>query len=238
MPMTHDTITDALVKRLRPLKFGPPVTHTYNPLVYARATYDLYLQGYGHPPREIILLGMNPGPWGMAQCGVPFGEIGLVRTWLGIEGPVGQPSSVHPKRPVEGFDCTRSEISGKRLWSWARDRFGTPDRFFSRFFVANYCPLMFLEESGRNRTPNALPKAERIPLIAACDRGLQDLVALLRPKFVIGIGGFAAQRAESALPRTAVTVGRIAHPSPANPKANRGWVPLIENEMATIGIRL
>src|SRR5690606_6715112 len=127
---------------------------------------------YGRGPKEILLLGMNPGPFGMAQTGVPFGEIAAVRDWLGVRGVVGRPAIEHPKRPVQGFGCHRSEGSGKRLWGWAQDRFGEPERFFDRFFVVNYCPLVFLEVGGRNRTPDKLPVREREPLFEACDRAL------------------------------------------------------------------
>jgi hypothetical protein len=114
--MIMDDIIDDLLDELRPLRFSSPITHVYNPLEYARAPYTDYLSLYGRCPKEVILLGMNPGPWGMAQTGVPFGEIRAVKEWLCIEAPVGTPSRLHPKRPVHGFKCSRSEVSGKRLW--------------------------------------------------------------------------------------------------------------------------
>jgi single-strand selective monofunctional uracil DNA glycosylase len=231
-------ITDTLLKELKKLHFGPSVTHVYNPLEYARKAYDSYLQRYAGSPREVVLLGMNPGPWGMAQTGVPFGEIAAVREWLKIEAPIGVPSAMHPKRPVEGFKCRRSEVSGRRLWGWAGKTFQTPNRFFARFFVANYCPLMFLETSGRNRTPDTLPQAELKPLLAACDRALRQTVEWMRPRYVVGIGEFAARRARIALTGLDVSISRITHPSPANPKANQGWEILIEKEFADMGIRL
>lgn len=234
--MNMDDINDALLRELRKLRFGPPVTHVYNPLEYARKAYDRYLQRYAGWPREVVLLGMNPGPWGMAQTGVPFGEIAAVKEWLEIEAPIGVPAKMHPKRPVEGFSCRRSEVSGKRLWGWAQKTFMTPDRFFARFFVANYCPLMFLEESGRNRTPDNLPRAELEPLLTACDRALRQIVEQMSPRHVVGVGEFAARRARAALTGLDVTVGRITHPSPANPKANQGWEALIEKEFADMGI--
>ena len=234
--MTHDLIIEDLIKALTPLKFAAPVTHVYNPLTYARKPYDRYLGRFGQAPREVILLGMNPGPWGMAQTGVPFGEVSAVSGWLGIKAPVDQPPGTHPKRPVSGFDCQRSEVSGRRLWGWAQEAFETPQRFFARFFVANYCPLVFMEASGRNRTPNTLPAAERAPLFAACDQALRRTVALLQARRVIGIGLFAEKRAAAALAGTDVAIGRITHPSPANPKANRGWQPLITAELAAMGI--
>ncbi|MFC1821402.1 uracil-DNA glycosylase family protein [Thermodesulfobacteriota bacterium] len=229
-------ITDELVEGLGRLKFSSPVTHVYNPLEYARKPYDGYLRKYGRKPNEVVLVGMNPGPWGMAQTGVPFGEIAMVRDWMGIEAPVGQPASLHPKRPVDGFKCKRSEVSGKRLWGWARKTFVTPQVFFSRFFVANYCPLMFLDSDGRNRTPNNLKAPDKKPLFAVCDQALRETVHILKSRHVVGIGAFAAGRAEIALADMDVNVGRITHPSPANPKANKGWGKIIKKELQELGI--
>ncbi len=231
-------ITAALVEDLRPLRFGRPVTHVYNPLEYAGKPYKRYLKLYGGRPKEVILVGMNPGPWGMAQTGIPFGEVERVRNWLRVEAPVGTPPHLHPRRPVQGFACARSEVSGRRLWGWAEKRFETPGRFFTRFFVANYCPLVFYEESGRNRTPDRLPAAERKPLLAACDVALRRTTQWFRPRCVVGIGSFAEDRAREALAGLDVTVGRISHPSPANPRANRGWESLIRKEFSALGIRI
>lgn len=235
--MPHREITDRLVAALDGLRFGEPVAYVYNPLVYARAPYDLYWDRYGAPPKEVVFLGMNPGPFGMAQTGVPFGAVSRVRGWLGIEALVGRPDREHPKRPVEGFSCPRDEVSGLRLWGWAAERFGTPERFFARCIVANYCPLLFLTAAGRNLTPDKLKKAEREPLFATCDRALRDTVALLGPRIVVGIGAFAEGRAREALAGTGVRVGRISHPSPASPRANRGWADLVDAELEALGIR-
>ena len=238
MSKTLQTIARNLAREADSMEFSPPVEFVYNPLIYAWTPHAEYLQRYGTGTREIILLGMNPGPWGMAQTGVPFGDVEMVTGWLGIEAKVGRPKQMHPKRPVEGFRCSRSEVSGRRVWNWARDRFGQPEKFFRRFFVANYCPLSFMEESGRNRTPDKLPKAEKDPLLAICDRALYRTAKLMQPRFVIGIGKFAAGRAAEALQSLDVSTGSITHPSPANPRANRGWAPLIENELQKIGITL
>jgi single-strand selective monofunctional uracil DNA glycosylase len=174
----------------------------------------------------------------MAQTGVPFGDVTMVRDWLGIVAPVGKPRDEHPKRPVAGFDCHRSEVSGTRLWGWARDRFRTAQRFFERFFVANYCPLVFMESSGANRTPDKLPAAEQQAVTAACDEALLAVVRLLRPRIVIGVGGFAERRARSALAGQDVAVGTILHPSPASPLANRGWAGTVERQLAELGVAL
>ena len=229
---------DALCRALGRLRFGPPVTHVYNPLVYARAPFAEYLRRYGRGRKQVVLLGMNPGPFGMAQTGVPFGTVELVRDWLGIEAPVGRPRREHPKRPVLGFACPRSEVSGQRLWGWARERFATPERFFARFFVANYCPLAFLEASGRNRTPDKLPAAEREPLFRACDGALRRSIEALAPRSVVGVGAFAEARARDALAGTGIAIGRIPHPSPASPSANRGWAAQAEGALRGLGIAL
>ncbi|MBI9089817.1 MAG: single-stranded DNA-binding protein [Desulfobacterium sp.] len=235
--MKLESIIKQLVDELAPLTFNPPVTHVYNPLEYAHAPHTDYLKKYGSTPKEVIMVGMNPGPFGMAQNGVPFGEIEMVTDWLGIKGAVGEPEIVHPKRPIHGFDCKRSEVSGKRLWGWAKKRFQTPEVFFDRFFVANYCPLVFMEESGRNRTPNNLPVAERRQLFEICDKALRQTVAYFSPKLVVGIGKFAADRAKAALSGLDITVGQILHPSPASPKANQGWEKHMEAELEALGIK-
>ena len=231
-------VVSDLVEDVRELEFGPPVTCVYNPLEYARGPHELYLRRYGAAPKEVLLLGMNPGPWGMAQTGVPFGEVGTVRDWLRLDGAIGRPDPEHPKRPVRGFDCPRSEVSGRRLWGWARERFGTPERFFSRFLVWNYCPLVFMEESGRNRTPDRLGAAEAAPLLAACDRALVRAVEHLAPRWVVGVGRFAKARARSALAGRGVEVGSILHPSPASPEANRGWSETVEAQLRELGVEL
>lgn len=218
------------------LRFSPPITHVYNPLRYASGPHELYLSRWGNPPREILMIGMNPGPWGMAQTGVPFGEVDLVRDWLGIEGPVGKPRNEHPKRPVDGFQCGRSEVSGARLWGWAKERFQTPGAFFSRFFVYNYCPLALFEESGRNRTPDRLPLGERKPLFEKCDLALRRVAEYFESSVVVGIGKFAERRSREALSGLAVRITSILHPSPANPAANRGWAEAAERQLADAGL--
>ncbi len=230
------SITRALAREVDALDFAPPVAHVYNPLVYARNPLEQYLSRFAHPGIEVLLLGMNPGPFGMAQTGVPFGEISMVRDWMGIEGPVDRPPHEHEKRPVSGFACQRSEVSGKRLWGWARERFGAAEDFFARFFVWNYCPLVFLEESGRNRTPDKLPKHERDTLFAVCDLSLARMVDYLDPQLVLGVGRFAEGRALAALGTEGPRIGTLLHPSPASPLANRGWAPQAERQLAELGV--
>lgn len=243
------SISQQLSDEVHEMQFGGEVHTVYNPLVYAREPHAHYLRRFGHmcaddgplpaPPKgRWLMIGMNPGPFGMAQTGVPFGEIGLVRDWMGIAGQVHQPPVVHPQRPITGFETTRSEVSGQRLWGWARDRFGTPELFFSKFWVHNTIPLVFMGETGRNITPDKLSKAERDPLFAAADRGLRATAELIEPAGVIAIGAFAERRAKAAFKKYDLPIVRILHPSPASPKANRGWAPQAELELRAGGILL
>jgi single-strand selective monofunctional uracil DNA glycosylase len=233
-----ERITRALARAVDAMSFSSPVTHVYNPLTHARASFERYLERFARPGIEALWLGMNPGPFGMVQTGVPFGDVAMVRDWMGIVEEVGRPRVEHPRRPVEGFACRRSEVSGTRLWGWARDCFETPESFFERFFVWNWCPLAFLEESGRNRTPNKLPAEEREPLNAACDRALAQVVDTLAPRWVLGVGAFATERATKALAGRDVEIGTVLHPSPASPSANRGWAGQAEAQLRELGIRV
>ncbi len=239
--MSHSlhAITDELNRDLARLRFGAPVTHVYNPLTYARPAWNQYCEKFGQGPRKVLMLGMNPGPFGMAQVGVPFGEVALARDWLGIHAAIGQPEIVHPKRPIQGFDCPRSEVSGQRFWSWARDTFVTPERFFAQFFVTNYCSLCFMVESGANLTPDKLRAAEREALFAVCDRALAQTIAQFQPEFVIGVGHFAEARLRTVVGNNPqIRVGRVPHPSPASPLANAGWAPLMTKALLELGVTL
>jgi single-strand selective monofunctional uracil DNA glycosylase len=238
VPSTLIEVSRRLSGRVGRLTFAAPVAYVYNPLDYARTVHEAYLDRYGRGPKQVLLLGMNPGPFGMAQTGVPFGDVAQVRDFLGLDGAISAPRKEHPKRRIAGMACERAEVSGTRLWGWARDRFGTAERFFARFFVGNYCPLVFMEASARNRTPDKLPAAEQGALFAACDEALRAMVAVLQPRYVIGVGAFAGARAGQALADTSATVGTILHPSPASPLANRGWAEQAERQLRALGIEL
>ena len=56
-------ITDKLVKQLCLMHFSDPVTHVYNPLIYARNGYDRYIQRFGATTRSIVMVGM----WRLAE---------------------------------------------------------------------------------------------------------------------------------------------------------------------------
>jgi len=243
--------SDALAADCSALRFGPNVAAVYNPLKYARRPHRLYLELVGAAPKKVIFLGMNPGPWGMAQTGVPFGEVAAVRDWLGIEAAVDKPALEHPKRPIEGFACARSEVSGRRLWALFRELFDTPGEFFADHFVANYCPLVFMDSGGANITPDKLPAAEARALFEVCDCALANTIELLKPQWVIGIGGFAKKRIDIVKEQffgetkaagssfkfsSKFSSAQILHPSPASPKANAGWKEYVLKSLVELGI--
>lgn len=239
--MPDNTLTKAAKKLrsdLKDLTFADPVTHVYNPLEYAWKPHSRFLQSFGSGKKRVVFLGMNPGPYGMAQTGVPFGEIAAVRDWMGISENVDKPPNEHPKRPIEGFDCTRSEVSGRRLWGWAAERFESAEAFFENHFAVNYCPLVWMEDTGRNRTPDKLPKSELNPVYDACNVHLIAVLRALDPEWAVGVGAFAETRLKALAEEHGLEmkIGKILHPSPASPAANRGWAEAATKGMESQGI--
>jgi single-strand selective monofunctional uracil DNA glycosylase len=257
-------ISTALARACNKLSFGPDVAEVYNPLIYAARPHERYLRLAGRRPKRVLFLGMNPGPWGMAQTGVPFGDVHMVSEWLEIRGPApGKPERQHPKRPIQGFQCRMSEVSGRRLWGLFRERFKWPERFYDDHFVANYCPLVFMASGGANITPDKLGAKYSAPLFEICDRALADTIRVLRPEWVIGIGNFAKKRidevhkqlfekeadakeSEAKEPKVGkfaedsrpydFSSARILHPSPASPKANEGWSEAVVKTLTELGV--
>ena len=236
-------VSEKLVRAARSLRdgveelsFDPPVTHVYNPLVYAWNSHRAYLAKSGPGRKKVLFLGMNPGPFGMAQTGVPFGEVRAVRDWMKIAVPVEKPPREHARRPILGLECLRSEVSGRRLWGLFARRFGSAEEFFEGHFVANYCPLVFLEASGCNRTPDKLPARDQAPLTERCDEHLRRLVEILQPDWLIGIGRFATERGRAVIGEDSLRIGTILHPSPASPAANRDWEGTVTRQLQLLGV--
>ena len=227
-------IYERLCDEVDGLKFSWPVAFVYNPLRYAWDGFRQYMRfADGH--KRVVFVGMNPGPWGMAQTGVPFGEVNSVREFLGITS-----IRVFTPQDTQGLECGRSEVSGKRLWGLFRERFGTADSFFAENFVLNYCPLLFIgrtdKGSLRNLTPDKISPSERVKLCTLCDSALIEAVEILKPEHVIGIGNFAYSRAKTALIGQNLNVTKILHPSPANPNANSGWAMKAQIQLKSSGV--
>lgn len=236
------TISDKLIEAasklqqsLAELDYTSVAEWVYDPFEYAWEPYCEYLTRYSQSPIKRIFMGMNPGPWGMAQTGVPFGEVAAVRDWLKIASTTRKPQREHPKRLVEGHRCKRSEVSGQRMWGLFQARFKTPKAFFAEHFVINYCPLAFMDAGARNLTPDKFPSSIREPLEKACDRHLIAVLETLRPECFIGVGAFAEECGKRCISRLDSKIQpklmRILHPSPASPAANRDWAGQVTNAL-------
>ncbi len=236
-------VSDSLIAAARELaaaaealRFSAPVAFVYNPLTYAWPMHELYLRRFAATRKRVVFVGMNPGPFGMVQTGVPFGEIPAVRDWMKLRAPVGRPPREHPKRPVLGLECPRAEVSGRRLWGLFAQRFGAAEEFFREHFVVNYCPLAFMEECGRNLTPDKFPARETEAIHSCCDEHLRRVIETLRPEWVVGVGGFAFARVEPIAATTGVRAAQILHPSPASPAANRDWAGAATKQLRSTGV--
>jgi single-strand selective monofunctional uracil DNA glycosylase len=232
-----------LSRQVEQLEFSAPVAFWYNPLEYAWAAHQLYLQRFAQGRKRIIWLGMNPGPWGMAQTGVPFGEINMVKNWLGIEAEVNRPHEEDPRRPISGFKARRSEVSGRRVWGLFANRYASAADFAKDNYVLNWCPLIFFSDAAVNITPDKIAPKDRAHLYEVCDRHLKTIVAETGAEIVIGIGKFAYERARDVLTESSVggkpvKIGQILHPSPASPRANRGWAREAMIDLAEMGISI
>jgi single-strand selective monofunctional uracil DNA glycosylase len=222
---------DELVQRL--ICDSGPVETVYHPLQYAWEPHAEYLRRWGGKGAQTILLGMNPGPWGMGQTGVPFGDVHQVRNLLEIQDlAVSQPDPMLEKRPVIGLESPRSEVSGSRLWGFLGELYGGAEQLFGELFVVNHCPLLMFDAVGRNLTPDKLSGAVAQDLMRICDGHLFEVVQILRAERVVGVGAYAEKRARIAFDTPQSVVGlsapyvsphieRIPHPSPASPLANR-----------------
>ena len=217
-----------------------PLVAVYNPLSYAWPMHEAYVNRYGKCPKKAVFLGMNPGPHGMVQTGVPFGDPTMVREFLQLNEPIQQPKNAHPLLPVSGLQHRRGEVSGRRLWSLFKKKFGCADAFFKDYFVLNYCPLAFFAEGKRgpvNYTPDKLHAAQTRALYAACDAHLRAVVQATQAQWVVGVGGFAEKRARETLEGLPVKITAILHPSPASPLANRGdWGETVSEQLCKAGV--
>ena len=227
-----------LADELRPLDFSDPVSHTYLTVDYAREGYEGYLRKFGNSKKKVLMLGMNPGPFGMAQTGVPFGEITAVRDWMGLNPKIGKPDDEHPKRKIVGMECPKSEVSGRRLWGLFSERFPKAEDFFEGHLVINFCPLVWMKDSGANLTPDKIKSSEMTAVDTACHRHLRRLIEILEPEYLIGVGAYAEKKMLAAKDELGVDakVGKILHPSPASPAANRGWAEAAEGQLGELGI--
>ncbi|XP_072929993.1 single-strand selective monofunctional uracil DNA glycosylase [Epargyreus clarus] len=226
-------LTDELNLSLEQFELPAAVKCVYNPTIYARNTFEMYVRKYCKTKKRIMYFGMNPGPFGMSQTGVPFGEISSVRDWLGIEGPVGKPPIEVKTRPVNGFNCTRTEVSGKRFWGLFKDICKTPENFFETSFVYNYLNQQWMKSNGCNVTPSDLRVAEVEALYNICDPVFVKVLQLYEVEKIVAIGNFCATRARKALDKypinKSIEIIYLPHPSPRTVNNNEWDKKAIEH---------
>lgn len=149
---------------------------------------------------------------------VPFGEIESVRNWLHITGPVGKPPKELHSRRVEGFNCSRSEISGARFWGLFKKLCGKPENFFRSSFVYNYLPQQWMRSNGANVTPGEFSALDMTALFDICDPIFIKVLEIYEVEIIIAIGKFCEKRAQKALkkylPESKIQILYLPHPSP------------------------
>ena len=230
---------DNFAASLKGLTFGDKVAHVYNPLEYAAEPHKNFVKKYLNCSKAVLFLGMNPGPFGMAQNGVPFGDTGFVKNWLGVFGEVTHPVVEHPKRVIKGLNCTRKEVSGTRFWGLAQKTCGNAEKFFKNCFVANFCPLLFLSHTGSNIIPSKLPLAKRRMLEEICSEYLLQYIQFLNCKIIVAVGKYAEEQVRKTLLQANlmhINVAYLLHPSPASPQANRGWEEVAIQQLHDCGV--
>ncbi|KAF5297131.1 hypothetical protein FQA39_LY02711 [Lamprigera yunnana] len=185
----------ALNDSLKKLSFKQPVVYVYRPLDYAFKPHSVFTHRYCTTPKKILFVGMNPGPWGMCQTGIPFGEVNVVKDWFQINDEVSKPEKECPERVVSGLSCKRSEVSGQRIWGLFRNICGTPEKFFKHAYMYNYCPIAMMKIKGVNVTPSEIKGETQRLLEEICDKTLYDVIQLLQVEIVVTVGKFAEARA-------------------------------------------
>ncbi|XP_017774188.1 PREDICTED: single-strand selective monofunctional uracil DNA glycosylase-like [Nicrophorus vespilloides] len=211
------TLDEQLCQQINLLEFdSEKVEYVYNPLEYAYNGYSQFVKKYLDTSKHILFVGMNPGPYGMCQTGIPFGDVNTVQNWFEINVEVNRPRRECPERPVLGLECKRVEQSGKRLWEYFRKKCGLPEHFFRNAFILNYCPLGFFDANGKNITPNNLKVANKRKIQQICDQYMLHVLQLLECKIVVGIGRYAQERMDNILKTSNLDVQLLymKHPSP------------------------
>jgi len=211
----------ALIPELRKanLKKYPDIV-VINPLEYLWLQYGYYTSCYHNQYPRAMIIGMNPGPKGMSQTGIPFGSPNIIPSILPnkslfneIRDNEGSPVS-SPHRRITGPSNTTVEVSGNRLWSALIKRYGDFKSITSEIFVDNICPLLFLcgKNGSKNLTPDKLtPSPAKIILIRLCTERLQKIYQCLgEPSNIVALGRWSHKFLEKMFPKVRVTY--ILHP--------------------------
>lgn len=195
----------------------------YNPLEYCLDPFIQYLEKGGEK-RDIVFLGMNPGPFGMMQNGIPFGASNFVNNYLNIEKDFDKQKieKEHPKYKIIGKNIERQEISGTKLWGLIQSFYPDSNTFLENQIVLNYLQLAILDkEKGKNITPDKLNKDVRTKIENICDNQLREILDILESKVLIGVGKYSYDSLLRVKKNEKVI--KINHPSPLNARYFKTW---------------
>lgn len=273
--------TRALADDLHALRCPAGVSHVYNPLRYMWPAHerflsrhyvrereslpnvgrlDLYRPAGTAKSRRYLILGMNPGPHGMVQTGLPFGDVVNAAAMLGyktgdqIPAPDLASVALHPSRPVIGLSATRREASGERLWGGLASIWGSLDAVLADCFAANYCPLAYFADdaSGTNVTPEEFGKrtvngkpnprydtAYAAELDEVCLPYLVRVARAMRVEVILAVGRYAEVKAKiiAALCPEATRrcpspkVVYLTHPSPLATRSAGEWATMARHAL-------
>ena len=166
--------------------------------------------------------------------GHSFWAISAVKNYIGIAPHITQPAVLHPHRIITGMDTSREEPSGHLLWSTIASLFPRSADFFSRCFVLNYCPLAFFSATGKNITPDALIKQERLAIEQCCTDHLIAYIRAMNIQKILAIGRYAYEKSQNvlqlcpAISQNAIIY--IPHPSPLN-RNRSAFAPTLQNAL-------
>lgn len=169
---------------------------------------------------------MNPGPFGMCQTGVPFGDPKCVKEFLQIEGVVNKPEIECPFREILGFNSSRREQSGERLWRFFQSICHTPEFFFKNAFLFNFCPIALMKGNGCNVTPGEIKDIKvRKSLEVLCEDWYLKVIRLLQPEYLIAIGRYIHKKTKDVFKANHIDNIKILYMPHPSPRAvnNTNW---------------
>ena len=275
--------TRILADDLHALRRPAGVSHVYNPLRYMWPAHERFLSRHyvtdrasapdgrldfyepagATRPRRYLILGMNPGPHGMVQTGLPFGDVVNAAAMLGyrtgdqVPAPDLAGVELHPSRPVIGLSATRREASGERLWGGLAAIFGGLEQTLAACFAANYCPLAYFADDaqGTNVTPEDFgkktikgePNPRHDPGYAAeldkvCLPYLVRVARAMRVEVILAVGRYAEAKAniiaalqpdDSRPARPKVVY--LTHPSPLATRSAGEWATMARHALENAG---
>jgi single-strand selective monofunctional uracil DNA glycosylase len=182
----------------------------WNPGLYAASWHALFRKEYPASAGCILVFGLNPGPYGMAQTGIPFTDLkrlrehlprlakGLERRGCSLAGVGLAPRSLRP------YLSRTFESSAVRVYRFLSRGWGSAEDGWRSVVVANPCSLLFMDAAGENRTP--------ADLVGAVSRRTGSLVAARRLRERCNaLRRLAAREAVRVLsPRGVVLLGKDA----------------------------